>query len=974
MVGRTVELDRLVGLLGARPHPAVALVAGEAGIGKTRLVQEVVRRAPADTVVLAGQADPGTMGRPMELLLDAVAGPLAARQARPLGDGRDDRAADAGPGGGDVDAVGDPGDPIGDPVDALVAVVRDADRPADERVRAGVDLVRLLGGGATTLVVFEDLHWADSESVAVFERLAEPGPAAGRTAPGSSDGRGNVGASPAVGGGLLLVGTYRPDGLSRRHPAAEALPRIERRHSVTHVRLDRLSPAEVSDFLNAVYGEEPSFRTVDVLHTRTGGNPFFLEELAAATGEMPCRDEEPPLPWTVSELVRSELDDLDPPVREMVNTAAVLGRRVPFDVLAAVTGASEDDLIARLRVAVDRGLLVEGEPDVFGFRHELAREAVEGGLLGRERRRLHEAALAALRAAGSRDHVALAHHAHGAGRFDDMVAEARLGAHDSLALGSSYQALELAETGLAEAPDDLDLLALAARAAWLAGLLDDALDHADRWLTLARATDDVSIEADALALRTRIAFERGDLDDMVAHSDALIAVLDRLPSDEERARAMAAVAQSFMLRDMAEPTAEWADKALALAEANDLDQVRLTAMAEKGSMLLMDPSRADEARELLEAAATGAEELGEHVLAARSLNNLVWHARQWSDADAVRRLIERMRVQAEAAGFNSLAVTDVAASLAQLAAVEGDLDGAIAQLDATRQTSEGRRPWTRSSWRSVFRAGLALEAGDLDAARRFTDEAEPMTTRTAAAVTGLEMHLAARRGDMPRARAWLADLLAVVERERYASPAQAHDLIAAGLAAGMGVDELRPLADAAGHYVDHRLDPDSGWRHLLDAQLAEAGAGAAAAAAHFEAAARILVRAPGVLAGHRGTAHVGAAANLLRLGRVEEARAHAVEARALLRSWRGWRVEQLEAVERRLGLADHPDGPPELTPREREVVALLAEGLTNAQLADRLYISPRTAAVHVSNVLSKLGMGSRTEVAAWAIRTGLAER
>lgn len=60
-----------------------------------------------------------------------------------------------------------------------------------------------------------------------------------------------------------------------------------------------------------------------------------------------------------------------------------------------------------------------------------------------------------------------------------------------------------------------------------------------------------------------------------------------------------------------------------------------------------------------------------------------------------------------------------------------------------------------------------------------------------------------------------------------------------------------------------------------------------------------------------------------------------------------------------------------LTPREREVVALLAEGLTNAQIADRLYISPRTAAVHVSNVLSKLGMGSRAEVAAWAVREGV---
>ena len=95
----------------------------------------------------------------------------------------------------------------------------------------------------------------------------------------------------------------------------------------------------------------------------------------------------------------------------MLSAAAVLGRRVHFDLLAAVLDVDEDDLIARLRVAIDHGLLTEDEPDVFSFRHELVREAVEGGLLGRERRRLHERALAALRAAGSRDHVALAHHA-----------------------------------------------------------------------------------------------------------------------------------------------------------------------------------------------------------------------------------------------------------------------------------------------------------------------------------------------------------------------------------------------------------------------------------------------------------------------------------------------------------------------------------------------------------------------------------
>ena len=294
-----------------------------------------MRRAPPDTLVLAGQADPGTVGRPMELLLDAV--DTAVHAATPPGTDGDD--------GDDRDD----GDHRAEA--ALLAQVCDPDRPADGRTRAGVELVRRLGAGRSTLVVFEDLHWADSESVAAFERLAEPDQLLPSLAAAGCD--------------------LSPYGC-RAAPSSEALPRLDRRHSVTHVHLDRLTPADVSNFLAAVYAEEPSFRTVDTLHRRTGGNPFFLEELAAATGDMPGRDDDAPLPWTVSELVRSELDDLDPAVRAMVSAASVLGRRVPFDLLAAVTGMSETELIDRLRAAIERGLLVEDDPDV-RLRHELAR-------------------------------------------------------------------------------------------------------------------------------------------------------------------------------------------------------------------------------------------------------------------------------------------------------------------------------------------------------------------------------------------------------------------------------------------------------------------------------------------------------------------------------------------------------------------------------------------------------------------------
>src|SRR5436190_846801 len=224
MVGRHDELERLIALLDGDDPPAVALIGGEAGVGKTRLVRELCDRLPDITQVLAGQADPGTLGRPFELLLDAVA---------------------------DHDVAGEQLDALADPR-----------RQSGERIRAALDIVSDVVGRAPTVMVFDDLHWADSESLVLFERLAEPGS-----------------------GVSLLVGTYRPDAIDRANPAADLLPRLERRRAVTHIQLDRLSAADVNSFLVAVYGRAPSERVSETLHARTGGNPFFLEELVAAAGE-----------------------------------------------------------------------------------------------------------------------------------------------------------------------------------------------------------------------------------------------------------------------------------------------------------------------------------------------------------------------------------------------------------------------------------------------------------------------------------------------------------------------------------------------------------------------------------------------------------------------------------------------------------------------------------------------------------------
>jgi AAA ATPase domain len=123
MVGRGAELDRLSRLLadpGTDSGCHIALVAGEAGVGKTRLVRELVGRVPAGGVVLAGQADPGSLGRPFELLLDALDGT--------------------------------------EPDDALLETVTDRRRPIEDRIAGGVGLVRQATGERPALLVFEDLH------------------------------------------------------------------------------------------------------------------------------------------------------------------------------------------------------------------------------------------------------------------------------------------------------------------------------------------------------------------------------------------------------------------------------------------------------------------------------------------------------------------------------------------------------------------------------------------------------------------------------------------------------------------------------------------------------------------------------------------------------------------------------------------------------------------------------------------------
>ena len=894
MIGRESELRRLVRLASSR-QPAVAIIAGEPGIGKTRLVHELLATLPSETVVLVGQAEPGSLSRPYEVLLDAI---------------------DDHPG---VDA------------DRL-AELADGRRSPTERLHTGLAILADLIGDAPAVIVFEDLHWADSESAALFERIADQR------------------------GPRLLIGTYRPDEVTHRQPVAGLLARLERRHTVTHVRLDRLTPSQTAALLAAATGAPAPLRAATALHHRTGGNPFFLEELLRA---LPSYDVEAlvdqPLPWSLADVLRRQVDDLDPVSHRIVEAAAVLGQRIPFDLLADVAGSSESELIAVLRDLVTRGVLVESGEDEFAFRHALVREAIGDQMLGRQRRRLHEAALEVLLHGGSSDPAMVAHHARGAGRYDDLVAAARRGTALYLSIGSAFQALQLAEMGLGEAPDDLELLGGAARAAWLAGLLDDALRYGRRWRDLAGSSTD---RAESLYLLVRIAWESRERDEMRALTHDIETLIAELPPGADQARAMTAIAQSAYLRDDVDAALLWSDRALALAEKFDLPAVRLAALVEKGSTLTERPATASDGRRMLSALVDEAEKAGEWVLAARALNMLVHGEPPTSPAEHAETL-ERMRVDAERAGFESLAVATYYQGRARLALRAGDLSGALAALEEGRAQDSGyRRRGRWDDYHGVFLAGLYLEAGEYDRVERIITDLEAVAGNPPTTIPGLVFNLACRRGDRPRAEASLAEFRAGLAEQNWRSGEQAHDLISAALELGLPAPRLDTMAADL-------LDAEvwDAFRTLVDAQVAEAHGRHAEALAGYESVTEAHILAPAT----RGTVHVGAARCLLAADRRAEAAAHAEAAASLLAEWRGWRVVQLDQVRARLGLApaDAPPavtGPAALTPREREVAVLISDGLTNPELARRLYISPKTAAVHVSNILRKLGVASRTEV------------
>jgi tetratricopeptide (TPR) repeat protein len=640
MVGRASELARLKKLAQPSGEPRVTLISGEAGSGKTRLVQELLADLPPSTRGMTARAEEGAMGRPFALLLEAV-GPEVSQWER-VPDGL--RAWE--------DALGTLLGPVAPTLQA-----EERHYASDELLRAASELVRYLAAGSTVVIVFEDLHWADADSLGLFQRLS---------------------VTPQL--DALLLGTFRPEDLDRRH-LTDLLAAVERHKHVEHVTIRRLGVREVASLISAVRSTEVSYPTAAALHSRTGGNPFFLEELLVTAGDVPAHDlADYPLPRTLTEAVLGHLDGLAQEERRAVDAASLLGERIPFDLLTSVTGLSEDRLLEALRVLVDRGLVVEESVDVFSFRHALTREAVAGRLLGRERRRLHEKALAALEASGSDDWAALAHHAHAAGHLDEMVSAARKGASSYLRSGATYQALRLAELALHEGEADAELLELATLASWSVGLLGTAVERAEQWRTYASERGDDASLARALRYLARLRWETENPEAHRRAVDEALEVVDRLPPGEDRAWIANLASEAAMLVGDTASSVRWADEAMAAAGPSPSVALRAAVLVNKGSTLLDSAGDEDTGVQMLQEGLAAAIEAEDHQTTLRALNNLAHYVLPIWEPARSRALLQQMRDVIGRTGRQDWWDNWTETRAIYLAHVEGDLTAARATV------------------------------------------------------------------------------------------------------------------------------------------------------------------------------------------------------------------------------------------------------------------------------------------------------
>jgi DNA-binding CsgD family transcriptional regulator len=984
-VGRAEELARLRELLAraADGRPLVALVGGEAGVGKTRLVEQLAATARGQGVrVLAGGCVPlGEEGLPLAPVTQALGGLASDLDPGEL-------AAVAGPARGELGRLLP--ELAGSGEAATSTAVAGASQGRLFELLLG--MVQRLAATAPLLLVMEDLHWADRSTRNLVAFLA----AALRS------------------GRVLVLCTFRSDELDRLHPLRGLLGELGRNRRVQRLELPRFSRAEVAEQLSGLLGAEVPARLVQDVYARSGGNPFFAEELVrAGAGAGPGPGVLPP---SLQEVLLTRVVRLDRSTQRLLRVAAAAGPGATQPLLAVVAGMGEAALLDSLHEAVDQQLLVpEPGGEGYVFRHALLAEAVYSELLAGERVRLHSALAGALEAgleagdAPASRAARLAYHWAAAGDQPRALAASIAAASAAERVHAFAEAqLQLERVlGLwdrvpdAEQRAGADRVALLARCAEVAYAAGDPARAAELVRQALPLVDEVRQPQRAGLLYEQLARCLRSLRDPAALGEQQQAVRLVPPTPSpERARVLGSLAQLLVLVDRFAEVREVAEEAVAIArqvgaraeEAN----ARMALGAALGNLGDADAGLAEG-----QAAVRLARQTDDVILALRAIvghsDGLLAASRMDEAATVALDGIQQARRLGLVRGNGPVLACNATEALLAL----GRWDEAER---VSRQGLETAPLDAASAALPLLRAALELGRGDLDRAearlrtvRRLLPTPIPEAQMAGPLFCGLA-ELALCRGDLEHARQVVAEAVPLVQgNPRYAAPVYA-----------LGLRVEADLAELARARHPRQPAPDDATAVGLLERLAQADQGPAAAGLPELAAWHALGLAEQTrqLGPSDPAAWVAAAAEWERLGqpyrvayawfRQAEAllatgdrdTAAAVLGRAAAITGRlGARPldTEVQALARRarLNLAPHAGAPAAaagaptpaeqlgLTPREAEVLALVAAGRSNRQIAQALFISPKTVGVHVSNLLAKLGVAGRVEAAAVAHRLGL---
>ncbi len=996
LVGRADQLATLDAALAeaGRGRPATVLIGGEAGIGKSRLVSEFAERARATgaRVLTGGCLELGADGLPFapftsvlrelvrDLGADGVAGLLPSGATREL-----------------ARLLPEFGEPAG-PDDAGQARAR-----LFEQVL--ILLEQLADRGPVVLVV-EDAHWADRSTRDLLAFLVR---------------------NQQVLDGVLIAVTYRSDELHRTHPLRPLLAELDRVDWVARIELGRLSRGDTDDLVARITGRQPPEDVLAAVYRRTEGNPLFVEALIGDGENLGSG-----LPDSLRDLLVASVRRLPEPTQDVVRVASAGGERIGHALLATVIGLDEPALASALRPAVAANVLLT-DSDGYVFRHSLIREAVHDELLPGERGQLHGRFAEAisgdpLLVPPGRALVEQAYHWYAAhdptgaliSAWHAAAESGRALAHaEQLAMLSRVLELwdQVPDAAQQIAADHVAVLEAAVRAAELAG-------EYDRGVTFAQAAlREVDVAAEPV--RAGLLHEaRGHLKYLLGRTDYVTDLREAVrlvpadPPTSARARVLEQLAHDQHHRHGGWSAAEFqaaAEEAVAVArQAGDgaTEAAALITLACAEPVANLDRIRAllAEARAVAARAQAYQPLLRADITESDVLEGLGQHEQA---AEVAREGIATARDY----GLARTSGVTLAINLAEPLVSLGRWDEATAILERTLQLFPPL----------LGRSGLFRLSGDVALARGDLAAAAGSVASNKAVLDGIrfkdenQLPLARLDTELQLARSRPAEALSVLDEalgyfEARPSPRYAWPLLVAGARACVAAvaardealteraaalrDRLRAeagrlgadgVAQQAGQLTftaemmraDRSLvgaDPEdvAGPGELLAAWDAAARAWEAASQPYPLAMAQLRSAEAALSSGD----HDGGADRLRRAAALAEqlgATPLRDDIALLARRARIWLGQGEDAGARAgaAGPAGHDNRPERerlgLTAREFEVLRLVAAGRSNPEIASELFISAKTASVHVSNILGKLGVASRGEAAATAHRLRLFE-